>query len=155
MLDVPVDALAVRVGVAAASLVALGVVTSLPLAPPPDAAAAADAVDSVAASEGSARIVHPVAARSVRLATDVVVLAGPRGETDAPLAYGPVTPVREGTVLYRVLGGKLPAEEFRSPAALETAAADARSRVPVETEADRLVVRRVVWEGVDVTLVGA
>nr|WP_225333604.1 hypothetical protein [Halomicrobium urmianum] len=49
MFDVPVDAWYVWLGVAAASVTALGTVAALPSGTPPDAAAAADAIDRVAA----------------------------------------------------------------------------------------------------------
>jgi len=151
--DPPIDATPTWLGIAAVSIAVLGVVLSLPTAPPPDAAGAAAAVDRVAASEGDASTVHPLRSRSVRLAREGIVLEGP-GRARAAYAFGPVTPVREGTGLYRVLAGVTPADAFGSPAAFARAVEAARDRAPVRAETDRLRVRHVRWEGVDATLVG-
>jgi hypothetical protein len=155
MFDAPVDALPVWLGLTAASVATLGVVTALPVAPPPDAGAAAATVDAVAASEGAATAEHGVRARLVDLRRDGLSLRGRHGASQAGIAYGPITPVRPGTDLHRVLTGVPPGDAFDSPRALERASRRARERAPVELRTDRLLVRHVVWEGVDVTLVGA
>jgi hypothetical protein len=152
--DTPLDALPAWLGVAAASLAALGVAVSLPVAPPPDADAAAATIDAVAASEADAVSTHRTRARSVRIAREGIALRSDRGTVRAGFAFGPVTPVREETPLYRVLLGAAPATEFESPDAFARAVAAARDRAPVAAETDRLHARNVHWEGVDVTLVG-
>jgi len=152
--DPPIDAIPTWLGVAVLSIVALGVALSFPTAPPADASAAAAAVDSVAASEGAASAFHPVGVERVRLAREGLALEGPRGEATAGYAFGPVTPVPDGTALYRVLAGTAPDAVFDSPAALALAVEAARARAPVRAETERLRIRHVRWGEVDVTLVG-
>lgn len=154
MFDVPVDAWYLWLGVAAASLAVLGSALGLPTAPPPDAAAVADTVDSVAASPYAGVGEHPIDADEMRLDARTVALGTDGGVARARFAYGPVVPVREGP-LRAVLVGATPERAFASPAAFERAVVAARERDPAWRPApDRLLVRRVSWGGVDVTLVG-
>lgn len=157
MFDVPVDVWYLWVGAAAASLALLGTAVGLPTAPPPDAAAVADTVDSVAASPYSAVGEHPLTADSIRLGPRTVALGagGAGGATArARFAYGPVVPVRDGP-LRPVLTGTSPAREFETSAAFGRAVAAARDRDPAWRPApDQLLVRHVTWGGIDVTLVG-
>ena len=154
MFDAPVETWYLWVGLALASTAALGVATNLPRTPPPDAASAADTVDSVAASQRPATGVHPVSADAVRLGPYRLGLRDDGASAHATFAYGPVTPVRSGTALRDVLRGAPPESAFGTPASFRRAAADARNRTPAWRSREQLTVRRVSWEGVDVTLVG-
>lgn len=154
MFDVPVDAWYLWIGVGTASLVVLGSALGLPARPPPDAAAAAATVDSVAASPYAAVAEHPLSAREIRLRPDGIGLRTDGGAAHARFAYGPVVPVRAGP-LRAVLVGTPPDRRFESPGEFERAIGTAREREPTwEPAPDRLLVRRVTWGGVDGTLVG-
>ena len=65
-----------------------------------------------------------------------------------------MTPAGGDADLETVLHGTLPERVFGSPGALERAAAAQRRTDPQWRAADRLLVRRVRWEGTDVVLVG-
>jgi hypothetical protein len=154
MLDAPVDAWYVWVGVAAASVAALGVALSFPTAPPPDAASAAATVDSVAGCEYAATAKHPISAEEIRLGSHRLGLRNDDGASHATFAYGPVVPVRNGTALAAVVRGTAPALAFDSPAAFRRAVGRARDRGRSWQRADdRLLARCLSWEGVDATLV--
>lgn len=158
MFDVPIDGWYAWLGVAATSAALLGAAVGLPTTPPPDAAGVADTIDRTAATEYGARAEHPLDAADVRLHPERVGLRTDAGTVHAAFVYGPVTPVAGHGRLEAVLAGARPAGRFDSPGELRRAAARARSRAR-----DRgwrrvdgpLVVRHVVWGGVDVTLVGA
>ncbi|WP_132057428.1 DUF7283 family protein [Halorussus amylolyticus] len=154
MFDAPVDAWYLWVGVAVASTVAFGVATTLPRAPPPDAASVADTVDSVAASDRPATAVHPLSADAIRVGSYRIWLRDDGETGHATVTYGPVTPVRRGTALWDVLRGAPPETAFGDTAALRRAAANAENRTPEWRTTDELTVRTISWEGVDVTLVG-
>lgn len=157
MFEPPINAIPVWLGLSLASVAVLGVVTALPTAQPPDASAAAGTVDAAASSRYAATADHPLDdGVSVRLSPRRLRLARGDAVATATFAYGPVAPVAHGSPLARVLGGTPPSRVFDSPAAFRAAAERARERAPVvATDADRLVVRRITWRGVDVTLVGA
>jgi hypothetical protein len=156
MFDTPVDSWYRWLGVAGASLAVLGAAVGLPTGAGPDAAAAATTIDSVAASTHPGVAEHPLSADRVRLGAGTVALRSDGHTATATLSYGPVTPVRDGTRLAAVLAGTPPSRVFDSPAAFARAAAAARNRTPVWRRAGGgVLVRRVSWEGVDVTLVGA
>lgn len=156
MFDVPADAWYVWFGLAVASVAVFGVAAQLPTQPPPDASAAANAVDVVAASPHPASITYPLTATEVRLGPERLALRTEGATARASFAFGPVTPVREGTLLWEVLRGARPAHVFESPDAFERAGDSARER-PAEWRdaSDHLRARKVSWEGVDVTLVEA
>lgn len=155
MFDVPLDAWYVWLGLAVASGAALTTASALPAAPPPDAAGAAETVDSVAASPHAATGEHPLSnAESVRVGRDTVSLRGPGGTRHAELGYGPVTSVGGDERLVSVLAGTPPDHVFESPTAFERALADARDTEPRWRATDTLHVRSVSWEGVDAVLVG-
>lgn len=155
MFDVPLDAWYVWVGLAVASGSVFGIASAIPAAAPPAATEAAETVDSVAASRYAAVGDHPVPnADAVRLGAESLSLRGAGGTTHARFRYGPVTPVRESERLSDVLEGVPPESRFDSPTAFEQAASAARSGDPTWRETDRITVRRVSWEGVDVVLVG-
>ncbi|WP_226012407.1 DUF7283 family protein [Halomicrobium salinisoli] len=155
MFDVPVDAWYVWLGVAAASLTALGTVGALPSGTPPDAAATADAIDRVAAGPPGSSGVRAVDAREWRIGPQQVQLRDDDGRAAAAFAYGPVTPVRSDDRLAAVLAGEGPAEVFESRAAFGDATRTARDAEPDWRPApDRVSIRRVSWGETDVTLVG-
>jgi hypothetical protein len=155
MFDVPVDAWYVWVGLAVASVAVLGVVSTLPTAPPPDAASVAETVDRTAAAEYGATAEHPVDAEAVRLSPRGVGLRNGAGTTHASFAFEDVTPVARGTRLHAVLLGAPAASRFTSPSELARACATARARDPTwRPIGGPLVVRHLTWEGTDVTLVG-
>ena len=156
MFDVPIDAWYLWVGLAAASVLVLGVVLSLPTTPAPDAAGAADAVDTAAASAYDDVIQRPLPADRVKLGPNRISLRDGDATAHASFAYGPVTPVSEGTLLWEVVRGASPAHVFDSPRAFRRAAASARDESPDWRESDgTLRIKRISWEGVDVTLVDA
>lgn len=155
MFDAPLDAWYVWLGLAVVSAVAAGVVTAMPAAPPPDATGAAETVDGVAVGAYATVEERTLPnANMVRVGTDSLSLRGPGGTAHARFGYGPATPAASTPDLDAVLHGTPPERVFDSPADLERSAAAARDRHPQWTETDRLVVRRVRWEGTDVVLVG-
>jgi hypothetical protein len=155
MFDVPVDAWYAWLGLSLASVALVGVGAALPTAPPPDAADAADTVDRVAAATYPTTAEHPLHARSVRVGPRELGLRNGAGTTHATYAFGPVSPAGDSPTLTAVLRGAPPASRFHSSEGLCDAAARARARRPRWRDADEpLIVRHVVWEGCDVTLVG-
>ena len=154
MFDAPVETWYLWAGLATVSVVALGLAASLPRTPPPDAQGVAQSVDTVAASDRSAAAVHPSLAEAVRIGPYRIWLRSDGATSDATFAYGPVTPVKRGTLLWDVLHGTPPEEVFDSSAAFRRAAAEARDRKPEWQSRADVIARKVSWEGVDVTLVG-
>jgi len=156
MFDVPLSATYCFLGLAAASLVVVGVAADLPTRPPPDARAAANTVDALAASEYPGTATHPVDAASVRVTPRTIGLRTDAGATHATFTFGPVTPVDAGSRLGAVARGTPPSEAFDSPRAFEAMAEatreDARD-APWRSAPDEIVVRRVNWGEVRVTLV--
>ncbi len=154
MFDAPVETWYLWVGLALASTTAVGLAATLPRAPPPDAPSAAATVDSVAASAHETTGVHPLAAEEARVGPYRLWLRDDGATGHATFAYGPVTPVRRDTALWDVLQGTPPERAFGTPADFRRAGAAARDRTPTWRSREQLTVRRVSWEGVDVTLVG-
>lgn len=155
MFDVPLDAWYVWLGLAAVGATVVGVASSMPAAPPPDATGAAATVDGVAASPHSAVGKHPLSnAESIRVGRDTLSIRGPGGTGHAALGYGPVTRTVHNESLSAVLRGEPPDRIYESPAAFERATERARAAEPRWQSTDRLVVRRVTWEGIDAVLVG-
>jgi hypothetical protein len=154
MFDAPLDAWYAWLGLGAVSVVALGIGLALASPPPESAVRVANAVDAVAASPHEA-------VRRVRLEADQIALEpweiGLRtsgGSAFAPVTYGPITPV-DGERLRAVLAGRSPAAHFRTTASFRDALRRARNRTGNwEPAPARLTVRRVVWGGIDATLVG-
>lgn len=155
MLDAPVDAWYVWVGLVVVAGAALGTVVELPTGPPPDAGAAVASVDRVAAADHDATGCHPVAADAVKVEPHRLSLRDGDRTARAVFAYGPVVPVRRGSALRRVLRGYPPESAFEAPGEFRAAATRARDRPARWTRSDRLLVRTVTWRGADVTLVGA
>ena len=156
MLDVPVESTYVWIGLALVGASMLGLAVRVPTAPPPDAAAAARTVDSVASSPYEARGQQPVDAEAIRLGSERVGLRGDGGSAHAAFAYDTVVPTFSRDALTSVLHGRPPSAVFDDPAAFESAVAEARTYDSQWQPApEQLLVRRVTWGGVDVTLVGA
>lgn len=170
MFDVPIDATYYWLGLAVVSLAVLGVATDLPTQPPPDAPAAANTVDAIAASDYPGTATHPLNAERVRVTAYGIGLRGDGGTTHATFAFGPVTPTPRGSALAAVARGSPPAREFDDPASFAEAAQRARtasvddgtdaasSSTPPQTASwqtapDALLVRNVNWGDVHVTLV--
>lgn len=155
MFDVPVDSTYVWFGVGAVSLAVFGVAVGLPNAAPPDATAAANAVDAVAVGPPGAVGTYALpAADRFRLGSAQIGLENDGGRAHATFAYS-VTPAVADDRLERVLDGDRARSTFDSPAAF----ADAASAASMENTGwrpapDRLTVRRVAWGDVNVTLVG-
>lgn len=154
MLDTPVDAWYVWVGLALVAAAAVGAAAEFPTAPPPDARTAAGTVERVAAADHEATASHALDADAVRLQPHRLSLRDGDRTTHARFAR-PVTPVRRGTPLWRVLRGARPADAFEGATTLRDAVRAARDAPARWQQADQLFVRTLTWEGVDVTLVGA
>ncbi|NHN42267.1 hypothetical protein G9C85_11610 [Halorubellus sp. JP-L1] len=156
MFDVPLSATYCFLGLAAASLVVVGVAADLPTRPPPDARAAANSVDALAASDYPGTATHPLEASSVRVTPRSLGLRTDAGATHARFAFGPVTPVDADSRLGAVARGTPPSEAFESPRALAAMAEATREDAGDATwrsARDEIVVRRVNWGDVHVTLV--
>lgn len=154
MLDAPVDAWYLWVGLALIAATAVGTASQFPSAPAPDAGAAAGTVARVAAAEHDAAARHPVAADAARIGPSRLSLRDDDRTAHETLPQR-VTPVARGTALWRVLHGARPSDAFDDPAALRGAARAAREEPLDWRRTDELVVRTVTWGGVRVTLVGA
>lgn len=155
MFDVPVDAWYAWLGLSLASIALVGVGAALPTAPPPAAADAADTVDRTAATAHPATAEHPLEARAIRIEPRELGLRNDAGTTHATFAFGPVTPAVGSRALTAVLRGAPPESRFDSGAALCDATRTAREGPSRWRPIDGpLIVRHVVWEGCDVTLVG-
>jgi hypothetical protein len=154
-MDAPVDTWHAWLGLAVASLALVGTAASLPTAPPPDAAGVADTVDRTAVATGVATARHPLSADAIRLGPDAVALRNDAGTARARLAWS-ATPVVAGDPLAAVLHGAPPERAFADRASFHAAVEAAREREPTWRPApETLVVRRVTWGEVGVTLVGA
>ncbi|WP_251344193.1 DUF7283 family protein [Haloplanus halophilus] len=154
MFDVPVDAWYAWLGLSLASVALFGVGVTLPTSPPPAAADAADTVDRAAGAAAPVTAEHPLDAREVRIEPTRLGLRNDAGTTHATFAFGPVTPAARRPGLTAVLRGAPPSSRFDSAGALCAAASTARDRPARWRKVDGpLIVRRVVWEGCDVTLV--
>jgi hypothetical protein len=156
MFDAPPEATYWFLGLAAVSLVVVGVAADLPTRPLPDAAAAANTVDALAASDHTGTATHPLDATAVRVTPGSVSLRTSTGATHATFAFGPVTPAPADSALAAVARGVPPSDRFASPQALAAAATAAREDATTadwRPAPDSLRVRRVNWGDVRVTLV--
>lgn len=154
MFDVPVDAWYAWVGTSLLAAAALAAALSIPAIPPPDAGAAANAIDAVAARPAATVDTVWTTATAVRVGPDRISLRNAAGTRSAPLVFGPVTPVAGDDRLDRLAAGADPEMLFDHPTGLARAADAARDRAPGWRRTDgELVVRRVRWEGYDVVIV--
>ena len=154
MFDVPVDAWYTWLGLSLASVALFGVGASLPTAPPPAAADAADTVDRAASASAPVTAEHPLDARTVRIAPNRLGLRNDAGTTHATFAFGPITPVGPDGPLRTVLRGTHPSVLFESPTEFRQAVVAARSQEPEWESSTKITVRGVSWDGYRVTLVG-
>jgi len=155
MLGVPIDAWYTWLGLSIVSVAMVGVAAALPTAPPPAAADVAETVDRTAATARPATAEHPLDARAVRIDPEGIGLRNDAGTAHARFAFGPVTPATGSGSLTAILRGAPPETRFDSGDALCAAAGTARERDSRWRSTDGpLIVRHVVWEGCDVTLVG-
>ncbi|MFC7204372.1 hypothetical protein ACFQJC_12665 [Haloferax namakaokahaiae] len=156
MFDAPIESLSLWTALALGGVVLLGVVGGLSSPPAPDAPAVADAIDRVAVAEYDASATVHLDAESVRLGTHRIALRNDGGTSHATFAFGPVTPATPGTPLAAVARGSSPESVFDTPAAFESALADARTtNASWHAAEESLVVRRISWEGVDALVVVA
>lgn len=156
MLDVPVESTYVWFGLAVVSAVLLGTVVRVPTAPPPDAAATARTVDSVASSPYEAQARQPLDAAAIRLGEERVGLRTDGGEAHAAFAYDSVVPTFGSERLAAVLRGRPPSAVFETREAFAVALERAGTVDPAWQPAPEvLLVRRVTWREVNATLVGA
>ncbi|WP_435098253.1 DUF7283 family protein [Halarchaeum sp. P4] len=155
MTDTFGDTLPVWVALTAVGAVMLGAVLAIPGTPPPDATAAANAVNVVAAGNHAAARTIPVDATGVRVRPTSLGLRNTAGAAHATLTPS-VTPANT-PALRRVLRGDPVLDVYPSLGAFHYAVVDARVNAaaadwhPVK---ESLTVRHVVLGGVDVTLVG-
>lgn len=154
MFDVPVDATYVWLGVAAVSVVTLGVVVALPTSAPPETTAAADAIDRIAVEPAGAHTTVQIEATEMRLGTHRIALRNDAGSASAAFTYGPVTPAVSDDQLELLLYGHPPSEVFESRAAFSDAVEDAQTTGTWRPAPDAIEIRRLQWEETDVTLVG-
>lgn len=152
---VPADAIHVWMALALASAAFFGIALGSPSTPPPDAAAVAATVNAVAASPHAGSGTHPVQADEIRLDSHRLALRNAGGAAHATLLVA-VVPVPPGGPLAAVLRGAPVRRIFATPAAFRRTADRARNRtIDWRPAGDRVLVRHVTWEGIDVTLVGA
>ncbi|MFB6127650.1 MAG: hypothetical protein ABEJ79_10220 [Halolamina sp.] len=157
MLDAPVDAWYVWVGLAVVSLSLLGTVAALPTQPPPNAATVADAVDRAATATPPATTTVRTGADEIALTPTTVSLRNDAGTASATFAFGTVTPVTTESALWPLLKGTSPGAVFDDPEAFRQALVEARAQKGQRRwrPADGPVrVRHLAWRGVETTLVG-
>jgi hypothetical protein len=153
MFETPVDALYVWVALGAVSVAVLGVISGVPTTAPPDGTATAATIDEVTTSPPDSVARRSLSADQWSLFGRQLRLRNDGGRVESRLLRRAVR--AQGAALTAVLRGHSPGAIFESPDTFERAilraVSDGRSWTPAP---DRLTVRRVVWEGVDVTLVG-
>jgi len=155
MIDVPAETPWLWVGLTLASAVMVGVVLGLPT-PAPDADRVARTIDDVATAGPGAEATVKLRAASIRVGSERIGLEGPGGQAQAPLQYGPVTPVPPDSTLQSVLDGRAPSAVFRSPAGFERTMLTARrTGQGWRTAGEQLRVRHVAYGEVNGVLVGA
>lgn len=155
MVGLPADVPALWLGSVIVATMLVGLALHVPSSPPARAATLAEAIDTVSAAPHPTSSRHPVDAGAVRIRPHRIALRTPDGVSHATLGFGPVTPVMSGSALDEVLRGTPAHTVFDTPRAFRRAAhrarrTDSRWRDPGRS----LIVRRVSWGGVNVTLVG-
>lgn len=152
---IPADVPFVWIALLVVSASVLGVVVSLPGAPPPDAARVGDAIDEVGATDHAATATISIDASEIRVKPNRIALRNGGGSAHADLHYGPVVPVEPDGSLAPVLHGTSPAEVYESPAGFRAAIASALAdRHTWRTAPDKLRIRRVQYGEVTGVLVG-
>lgn len=157
-LEAPADAWYVWVGVALVSVAFAGVALSLPTIPPPDANAAANTIDRVAANDYGASATYDHDAEQFRVGPTQLWLRNQGGTSRATVAFGTMTLARYNESLEAVLYGGDVGEQFDDREEFEEAVEDARdetiaSREQWRSTSGKLRVKRVTWGDTNVTLV--
>lgn len=156
MFDAPVDAWYVWVAASLVSVGLVGIALELPSSPPPDADAAAAAVDRVAASEYDASVTYEHDADEVRLGAKHLSFRNDGGTARASVAFGEMTPVGGDPRLRAVLHGDRPSTHFYHWTHFEFVARGERGEPAEWRSSDgQLTARTVTWGGARVTLVDA
>lgn len=171
-LEAPVDAWYVWLGVALVAAGLFGVVTSLPLNPPPDANGAANTIDEVASNPYPSHARYEYDATGARIGLQEISLRNDAGTNRAIVRYGPMTPLEaidgaaNRSAVSRILDGESPTEVVETMEAVENErqlrAAAAMARKSVESRGANwrpakrtLRVRKVFLDEVPVLLVDA
>lgn len=158
-LEAPADAWYVWLGVATISVAVAGVAVSLPSEPPPDANAAANAIDRSAGSVYNASTEYDHDAEEFRVDTKRIALRNDGGTARASIAYGNMTLARLDDSLLAVLHGASVTDEFASRDAflnrVDGAHATMESNPTWRVANGRLQVRTITFEDRYVTLVDA
>lgn len=165
----PADAWYVWFGVAVVSLGVVGVVVAFPTGPPPDAAATANAIDRVAASEYGASGTHRHDGDELRIGTKQIWLRNDAGTSHATVSVGTLTPVfaADGDlnrIGQQLVDGKPPkqlvAESIRFDDEAELQAAFESLRAALDRDGPswrraigELRVRRVTLDGESIVLI--
>ncbi|MFC4246743.1 hypothetical protein ACFOZ7_06990 [Natribaculum luteum] len=151
MFEAPADAWFVWAGVALVSVAVAGVALELPSTPPPDANAAANAIDRAAGNPYDATVTYEHDAEEVRLDAKRISLRDDGDTAHASVAYGSVVPVTGHDRLENVTDGTPLRTEFDGPFAvvdfvnaLEDAHEDNAGEWHPST--GRLTVRTISWD---------
>jgi hypothetical protein len=138
-LEAPVDGWYVWLGVALLSVAVLAFAISLPAQPPPDATAAANAIDRVASSSHQAAASYDHDAGAIKIDTKRIVMRNDGGTSRESVAFGSLTPVHavadedKREALEQITYGHHPASVLDNysfgPRAVLEAAAAARERI--------------------------
>lgn len=152
MFEMPVESLFVWVALGVVSVAVMGVISAVPSTAPPDATATAATIDEVSTSPPGSVVHRQITADQWTFDGRQLGLRNDGGSAHATLMWK-VIPVHDSQ-LRAVLNGTVPESVFGSPTAFERAiAATARDQTWYPAP-DRVTIRRVVWEEIDVTLVG-
>lgn len=156
MFDTLADVPPVLVALSLVSTTLLGVALAAKPSAPSRAAPLANTVDTVASAEHASVERRDVDADAIRITSHRLGVRDDGRTTSETFAYGPVVPVRRDTALWRVLRETPPDEVFDDERGFTAAVAEARDRGATwRRDRQQMIVRRVTWRGVDVTLVGA
>lgn len=146
----------VWIATALAATALAGLVLQVPATAPSRATALVETIDSVAGSPYPTVAKHPVDAASLRVEQRTISLRTPAGVSHATVGYPPLTPVLGGEGLAQVLRGTTPSAVFQSPERFAAAIDAAQEEPPAWQGVEGpVIIRRVSWEGVDVTLIGS
>lgn len=151
----PADTPHIWIATALAALVLTGMALQLPRTSPSRAGAVTETIDAVAGSPYPTTARHQLDAAAVRISPRRFSLRTTWGVSHATVRYAPVTPVPAGGRLSKLLYGAAPSTVFDSLTDFRSAVETARNSTVNWREADGpLLVRKVIWEGTRVTLVG-
>lgn len=156
--EAPMDAWIVYIGLAIVSTAMLGVAVGFTAVPPPDANAAANAVDVAAGSSIGAVSNYEHDADSFWIDHQQIVLRNEGGTSTATVAFGEMTPAYKDERLREVLYGAPINEAFDSSSAFLAAAEAAQqqsrnNRENWQTATGELHAKKISVNGNDVILV--